>query len=549
MRDAGGVGKEATEMRRLGVLVCVLLTMAVWDCQGRAQAEPERRSRINVSVDPRIELLAVVQHLSGYDILVQDALQYKDAVEKRFGDFRDHAAVRLFGEMRTDGFSYDAPPTAMLCVCAPPELAVQVAFTNYLARRAGGRERLEDFIKALRSFAEESDFMGFFEEQAGFYGEIVSEAQAAMGDTDYAATLEAYYGLQQNSYNLILAPLFRGGYGPRLERDDGTFDVYNITGPWGVQDGQPQYGSPGAVKYICIHEFGHSFVNPIVEEFGTETNRYSALYEPIADEMKRQAYGGWLTCAHEHIIRAVTARMAVHEAGEAAGRGMLSREYGRGFRYVKPLFEALERYEADRATYPTFRDFYPELPKVFEECTRHPADGDFFRVAFMGPINGVFVDIAATVVVLPTNEGDAAVQEEIHDFAEGFRDRFLAGAPLLTDAQALQQDLAGKHVVAFGTLSGNRYLAELAKALPVRIHADGIVADREYKGTRLRFITCWPNPADRTTGVLVYTAQRPEDIVDVNAVFHGPTDWVVARGGDSLASGNYDQTGETWAFE
>jgi len=536
-------------MRRLVSVACVLLVMAAGDCPGHSQVDPEPGSRINVTVDPRIELLAVVQYLSGYDVLVQDALQYKDAVDKRFSDFRDHEAVRLFGEMRTGGFSYDAPPAAMLNVSAPPELAVQVPFTDYVARRAGGREQLEEFIEVLRSLAEESDFMGFFEEQAGFYGEIVGEAQAAMGDTDYAATLEDYYGVRQSSYNLILAPLFRGGYGPRLERDEGAFDVYNITGPWGVQDGRPQYGSAGAVKYICIHEFGHSFVNPIVEEFEAETNRYSALYEPIADEMKRQAYGGWLTCAHEHIIRAVTARMVIHEAGETAGRGALSSEYGRGFRYVKPLCEALERYEAGRTTYPTFRDFYPELLKVFEECTRHAADSDFFRMAFVGPINGVLGDANATVVVLPTNEGDAAVQEAIHDFAERFRDRFLAGAALLTDAEALQQDLAGKYVIAFGTLAGNRYLAELAKALPVRIRPDGIVADREYRGTGLSFITCWPNPADPTTGVLVYTAQRPEDVVDANAVFHGPTDWVVAEGQDALASGNYDKMGGTWAFE
>ena len=536
--------------RRLLVLLCVPLALANWGCQTRAQVQAEPPAAgIAVGVDARMELLAVVQRLSGYDVMVRDEMPYKEAIDEHFAGFREHEAVRLFGEMRPGGFSYDGPVKAMLHLSPPPDLAITTPVTEGLCHRAGGRERLERFVAALRSFAADADFAGFFSGQREFYDRITGDAQAAMGGADHAATLEAYYGLEQRSYSIFLAPLFRGSYGPRVANEDGTFDVYNVTGPWGVNDGHPNYGDAGTMEYLCLHEFGHSFVNPVVDEYAAETNLHSALLEPIADEMKRQAYGGWLTCAHEHTIRAVTARMEAREAGEAAGLLALSREYGRGFRYIKPLYEALQRYEADRATYPTFRDFYPELLEVFEECARHAPDSAYFRVAFMGPINAVLADSDSTVIVLPTNEADAATQQSIHDFATAYRDRFLKGASLVRDTEALEADLAGKYIIAFGTPSGNSYIAQLLEDMPVSIQADRIVADREYAGTGLRLITCRPNPADPMTGVLIYCAQQAKDVVDANAVFHGPTDWVVADGNSPIASGNYDKTGATWTFE
>ncbi|MFQ5983206.1 MAG: hypothetical protein ACE5KS_07520, partial [Woeseiaceae bacterium] len=52
--------------------------------------------------------------------------------------------------------------------------------------------------------------------------------------------------------------------------------------------------------------------------------------------------------------------------------------------------------------------------------------------------------------------------------------------------------------------------------------APGILA--VYTGEDLRFITAWPNPQNPEKGVVMYAAQRAQDVVGINAVFHGPTD-------------------------
>ena len=71
---------------------------------------------IHIAVDPRIELLAVVQFLSGYDkrynLITRFDFSYKQDVREHFSEYKDHAAVTLFDKMSAQVFNFDAPPAA-----------------------------------------------------------------------------------------------------------------------------------------------------------------------------------------------------------------------------------------------------------------------------------------------------------------------------------------------------------------------------------------------------------------------------------------------------
>lgn len=174
--------------------------------------------------------------------------------------------------------------------------------------------------------------------------------------------------MKHHGYTIILAPLFHeGGFGGWIQRPDGRFDVYAILGPTDTFEGIPIFWPSAWLKYIVWHEFGHSFVNPITERFRQEIAKYSSLYDPIAEVMKKQAYGDWESCVNEHIIRAIEIRRIYREMGKAAADIMLQEEKSQGFIYIEALSERLKDYETQRDRYPTFLDFYPELIKVFEE--------------------------------------------------------------------------------------------------------------------------------------------------------------------------------------
>ena len=510
---------------------------------------------LNVVVDPRLELLSIVQLLSGYGekfkLITFYDFPYKRNIIDYFSPYKNHSVVKLFAEMSAAGFTFDAPPGAMLFLSDPPDLRLTMPFTDYLETRAGGSEKLERFVNTLHDFARETQFMTFFNAHKGTFLQIVANEKKKLEGTDYIGVLEKYYGLKQHSYNIIFVPLFVGGFGPRIEQPDGTYDIYNITGPRNIKNGLPEFGSAEALKHVLLHEFSHSFINPITESFKEQISEYSSLYDPVSSWMKPQAYGDWMTCVNEHIIRALTARFDSLEKGEEAGDQRILFEKRKGFFYVEPLYEQLKNYEAKRNIFPTIKDFYPEFIKLFKELSEKDLGEDFFTAPltpFTGTINNVFVDKKSVILIVPTNESDKAVEKKIHAYVKKIHDSFFTDSPILTDKDALNRDLSSNALVVYGTPKGNLWLSQNLPKLPVRIESDRIVAETVYQGNRLRFITAWPNPQNPKRGVVIYTAQKAEDIIGINSVFHGPTDYVVAKGEESLKAANYNKQNGQWSF-
>ncbi|MCJ7459755.1 MAG: DUF4932 domain-containing protein [candidate division Zixibacteria bacterium] len=555
--------------------VALFLLVLTTSCGEKKQIESARS--LNITVDPRIELLAVVQFLSGYGertgLITRYDFPYKADVSEYFSACKNHPAVKLFEEMSVSGFSFDAPPDAMLHLSDPPELTLQVPYTRNLKRRAGGQERLEKFIQELRDFAQKTNFTSFFEAHKGTYSKLVSDTYGKMQGVDFIATLENYYGMKQLRYNIILAPLFHpGGFGPRIDREGGSnpifnfikslqylifnqwsgksYEIYNICGPTGVENGIPSFGTQEGFRQLAWHEFGHSFVNPLSESLKNriKISEYSSLFMPIREKMEKEGYSNWETCVNEHIVRAITARLTFIHFGKQAGEDELRDQKSRGFVYIDPLCKKLEEYEIRRDKYPAFADFFQELLKVFEEITKKGADKEFYSFDFVGPINAVISDKESIVLILPTQESDKAVQDEIHKYVMKIYERFFKGCLVLTDAEALSRDLSKNSLIIYGTARGNLWLAQHLNEFPLRIEPDKIVTDSVYYGTDLRFITAWPNPQNPQKGMVIYTAQKAEDIVGINGVFHGGTDYVIAKGTEILKQGNYKKDKGLWLF-
>ncbi len=179
----------------------------------------------------------------------------------------------------------------------------------------------------------------------------------------------------------------------------------------------------------------------------------------------------------------------------------------------------------------------------------HSADAEGASRLFEGPINAAVLDKDSMVIVVSTNEADHAIEEQIHACATAIRDGFFGPkTPVITDKEALERDLASNSLMVYGTPSGNLWLAKHIRELPVEIVSDRIVTAEATTGTHLRFITCWPNPHNPQKGMVIYTAQQAKDVVNINAVFHGPTDYVVARGTEVLLSGSYRKENKRWTF-
>ena len=320
------------------------------------------RTRIEISVDPRIELLTVVQCLAGYDQLGTADLDYRREVLKRFAPWRSHPAVTLFARMAREGFTRDAPPAMMLRLDEPPALELRAPFSVYVETRAGGRGRLFAFLDSLRDFAAESRFMEFHTAHTERFRALVEEARRTLRRTRVVEPIEDYFGVREHGHHLILAPLLHtGGYAAEVERPPGIVDCFAILGPSRASHGQPRFWDPDALEALLWHEFSHIFVGNLPDPCRREIAADSALFEPLRARMLPQGYARWEVCADEHLVRAVGVRLVARMEGNHAAEKALDLQLRLGFNYLPRRLPAFERFERERALFPTLGDFCPDL--------------------------------------------------------------------------------------------------------------------------------------------------------------------------------------------
>jgi len=370
-------------------------------------------SSIEVGVDPRVELLAIVESLSGYDgrthLMTRYDVAYKREVAEAFRGFREHEAVKLFDAMSQRGFAFDTPVAWILHFGPPPALEPKADVEEDLLRRGASREDLARLADALRDFSKKADVTGFLAKHAAEFDSLAAEVKKEMAGVD-VAMLERYFGEARAGYHVVLAPLLHhGGFGPRVRTRDGGWEIYSVGGPHGAKDGRPTFGTADDFRYLVWHEFSHSFVNPIVEANGEAVDACGAAFEPLRAAMMQQAYGTWLNCVQEHVVRACTVRFAFREQGEKAGAKALADELSRRFDHVEALAKKLETYEKQRDRYPTLASFFPELVLVLRAAADE-ATADSKAAAESGPARR-----APRVVATLPRAGDDAVDPGVSE--------------------------------------------------------------------------------------------------------------------------------------
>ena len=137
-----------------------------------------------------------------------------------------------------------------------------------------------------------------------------------------------------------------------------------------------------------MHEFNHSFVNPLTEKYRDKVELSKKLFEPIREFMTSKSYGEWKITLDEHIVRAVAARMMEMLFGKQVGAEWVIYEKKQGFVYIEPIIESLKRFESLRdSDGVTFAEYFPNLLSMLADL--NPVN-NFDTAAFNSIIDRVF---------------------------------------------------------------------------------------------------------------------------------------------------------------
>ncbi len=481
--------------------------------------------RIEVAVDPRVELVSVVCRLAGYpEYNSAPDSPWLQAVDAQFGPFKDHSAVREAAKLREKrGIGYNAPVD--LALHLDPETFQPLVPLTPLPRRLDSRwdgKHAAKYAEQLARFASDSDFESFLDRQVEAIDDIESRYRRWVAKLEIIGWFDGMFGPVEGATYTLHPGLLLGphNYGSSVLLPDGSVEIRPVLGVAAIDErGLPDIGDDP--PWVLVHEVAHAYVNPLFARHKAQlAPGAQALFRKVASPMKAQAYGDWKTVANESGVRAATVLFAKDNLGDEAVGATAARELDAGFAWILPLTAALDAYRTDHTT--GLEGFPAVAGKVFKDWASDPG-----TPPYLGPLNAMIHD-EGTVFILPEATDDPA-SSRASMYAMMMHEKFWAedkvGILTVDDAPKAK----GKRRVFYGTLETNPPLADLLSRLNWTVGPDGVsLGARRFTGEGLALIATFVDP-EGGLPVTVYTSYESAEIEGINEVFHGPTDWVIAK--------------------
>ncbi len=485
-------------------------------------------------VDRRVELISIVERLAGADEYKEAApTAYVADVDRTFAPFASHKAIQLTRALREkSGIAYDAP--MILAVHLDEQFKPRGALASVLPeldKRWQGVD-IDGYVAALQAFAADSKLDDFLAAHRDYFSAVEARLQSRLDAEDPVSWFDAFF--RPSGARFVVVPgLLEGGqnYGVRANVASPP-EMYQVIGLSDPDDrGLPKVDEE--TIRLLVHEMAHSFVNPIFDRHPELMPAGEAIYALVAEPMKQQAYTNAKIMLDEAGVRAVVVLYVRDRKGAQAAADATFAEVARSFVWTGELADVFAAYRKSGAA--SFDAYMPHVAAFFDELAKRYAHG-LPAIPFRGTIDGVVGD-----KVIVTTSSDAAVT----GYAKRMHGQFFASAPFVTGSEHVLAEHPGIGVMAYGTPETNPVIAAVA------LRAHWVLGEHEirlggkaFTGEGLVLIACWPRPDDPIHGIVVYAGARSSDVVDINSVMAGGTDWVVARKRpdgtfEMLARGNF----------
>ncbi|MHC5110571.1 MAG: DUF4932 domain-containing protein [Planctomycetota bacterium] len=514
--------------------------IAVLAFAGSALANTDGNSQtIEVRSDPRVELMTIIFRLAGNPEFNQSiTYPYVRDVDEYFAPFKDHEAVRTARRLRNrSSVSYDAVISMAMHVDNAFDLRERVPFDPQ-PERLDGRwhaDEAREFLKLARQFVQDTGFKEFVNKHEKIYEQTASRLKKQLHQRDYLDWLADFFGERPGAKFIAIPGMLTGGgcFASGIKLPNHEEEICMVLGVWSTdRRGRPRFGDE--IIPTVVHEYCHSYTNPIVNRHADDLAAVGQkLFSAVAEKMRRQAYGNWLTMMYESSVRACTVRYMLKTEGEAAAKSEIARHHQRGFSWTGELSALLGEYESDRARYPNFDAFFPRVVEFFSEYADQHSDS--LPVSGLGPINSILMDYVSSdgmLMVMPDGIRNKNTAKRMKAYVNGIHKRFFAskGVRLVKASEVTEADLKSKSFVLYGSPSSNAVLNRMAQACGFAIAKDSIkIGAKEFDGRGLILISCFVNPYNDEQRVLFYASAADKWVINLNDFFHGPTDYLVGR--------------------
>jgi len=333
--------------------------------------------KVQVITNKNMELLGLMMQLDdGPEILKRkDSLIYdgRKAIPaqwygvmarnyEKYKQFDTCRIIHIYQKMQTENYFYDFFVGFLLQVDQVPLARINSNTDKQMIKRFSAKgdsteavQKANAFLDAFNAFYYAVNLEAYLNNNKEYYDLVRSSVSKNIPNGDFLPVMEHYYRKQFNQYNLVpsLNILTGMGFGI-LNRS--THNIYNTFGPFSFQSfntDHPDMGfdNPQQIRALAVHEFGHSFANPAIDSLPQSLYDQTAyLYEPIKQQMKKQAYTAWIMSLYEHLVRTGEVIVAEKIGDSARAVTMLQDNVKNGFIYLPFMVQELKKWDKNPST-------------------------------------------------------------------------------------------------------------------------------------------------------------------------------------------------------
>lgn len=326
--------------------------------QLNAQESEPSKHKLEVIYSKNIEVFCTLINLTDYWEERHTDFPFAAEARKKFLPFQSHQVVNLTSKFLKKQWHTFFCHLALYLTDFPEAKVTSSLPQEYLN---WFEEELEAYVAAIRDFYHKADYEGFWKEKKRFYEDLRVNIEKKMERVDVPKILEDFYGMKKDRYFVVPAPQMPDmGLNVEIESDARLLSYY-FQGPMEIEKGPNYFINIGDLINNAFHEFGHTFLESILNRNNELLQKYDYIYKKVQKGMKRRGYGTWHQVFIENLIRSIQARLMSKALGEKTAQLVLDIYSKQGFQLIHILHDITEEYERNREKYESFDSFLPVL--------------------------------------------------------------------------------------------------------------------------------------------------------------------------------------------
>jgi hypothetical protein len=356
--------------RLLFVTVCFLLILSTGYSKADEFKTFELETKgIKIAINSKLELFHIMAYLSNSNYLNNLEFKYKSDINTFFALKKNDISVQFIkkvlqnyhAHLSINGLFFDKffkKDTSFMQFLQLDNFGLQNTLVNKSLI-------LDSLNHAIESFAKVSQFDKFVEDHRGYYQQKIDEVALEISGLEMIKDFETFWGERKNNYTIVIAMLEQDIHSYWFANNDKSNCVFFLS-PKFVVDNDAKFGNSDItnlregkmaakdyIYYGATHEIGHSFLNPIMNNYIKQINQIAFQYS-TADPSK-------ITFLCESYLRSLTAYFLIKNKYNEFAQMVIQGEKQQGYVYNEIIVDLINDYANNRNNYKSFNDYVPVL--------------------------------------------------------------------------------------------------------------------------------------------------------------------------------------------